>query len=351
MSEAPLPRTESESDQVQIPVTLSAGALLRQAREAAGLHVAALAVSMKVPVKKLEALEADRLDLLPDAVFVRALASSVCRALKIDATQVLQRLPQTAIPRLDTEQRGINEPFHVGGHASQLSMPEFLAKPAVWVVAVLLAGAAVLIAFPEVQHMEKEADSAPAPATIAMPAQTYMEPTDIRPALPLVTASAPVAVTATPPASAPVTAVAAAPVASAPMAMVSSPKPAIQTSAALAVNTSPVIAVQTAKAPISVASAQLSKLDVSTTTIDLASSATGIVVFKVRAPSWVNVVDAKGVVQLRKTLAAGETSGASGALPLTVVIGRADVTNVEVRGKPYSLAGIAIDNVARFEVK
>jgi hypothetical protein len=34
----------------------TAGALLREAREAQGLHVAALAVAMKVPVKKLEAL-------------------------------------------------------------------------------------------------------------------------------------------------------------------------------------------------------------------------------------------------------------------------------------------------------
>ena len=58
---------------------VTAGSLLRTAREREGLHIAALAVSMKVPVKKLEALEADRLDLLPDAVFVRALAASVCR--------------------------------------------------------------------------------------------------------------------------------------------------------------------------------------------------------------------------------------------------------------------------------
>ena len=95
--------------------THTAGMLLRRARESAGLHVAALAVSMKVPVKKLEALEADRLDLLPDAVFVRALASSVCRALKIDPAPVLQLLPQTSTPRLDAEERGINLPFHAAG--------------------------------------------------------------------------------------------------------------------------------------------------------------------------------------------------------------------------------------------
>src|SRR3954467_4745083 len=82
------------------PDGVTAGAMLRRAREAAGLHIAALAVALKVPVRKLEALEENRLDQLPDAGFMRALASSVCRALKIDSQPVLDRLPQTAAPRL-----------------------------------------------------------------------------------------------------------------------------------------------------------------------------------------------------------------------------------------------------------
>src|SRR6185369_657668 len=81
----------------------SAGTLLRQAREAAGLHVATLAANLKVPVRKVEALEEDRYDLLGDAVFVRGLASSICRTLKVDPQPVLQRLPQTASPRLVQE--------------------------------------------------------------------------------------------------------------------------------------------------------------------------------------------------------------------------------------------------------
>ena len=74
------------------------GALLKNARQASGLHIAALAVTLKVPVKKLEALESDRLDLLADAVFVRALAASVCRTLKVDATPILALLPATSSP-------------------------------------------------------------------------------------------------------------------------------------------------------------------------------------------------------------------------------------------------------------
>ena len=333
-----MPFVESQTDQPAVSKPVSAGALLRQAREAAGLHVAALAVSMKVPVKKLEALEADRLDLLPDAVFVRALASSVCRALKMDPAPVLQRLPQTAIPRLDAEERGINEPFHASGHESQLSMPAFLARPTVWIVAILLAMAAVLIVFPEVQRLEKDVDtSASSGNSLTMPSQTVMatEPVESKPAVPIVdipTSSVPAAV-----------AEVAVPIAKPAASMAPSTPP-------VAVAAAPQPAPLAAK-PVSAVLAQPAKMDTSAPTVNLAGSASGLVVFKVQGTSWVEVTDAKGVVQLRKTMAAGETSAASGTLPLAVVVGRADMTQVEVRGKPFALAGIAKDNVARFEVK
>ena len=67
--------------------------MLRAAREKRGLHIAALAASIKVSPRKLEALETDRYDELPDLTFTRALAQTVCRALKIDAEPVLAKLP------------------------------------------------------------------------------------------------------------------------------------------------------------------------------------------------------------------------------------------------------------------
>ncbi len=75
------------------------------------------------------------------------------------------------------------------------------------------------------------------------------------------------------------------------------------------------------------------------------------VVFRVKGPSWVEVTDAKGVVLMRRNLVQGDAAGISGALPLSVVVGRADVTEVDVKGKPFNLAAFAKDNVARFEVK
>ena len=78
-------------DETAVQAPLSAGTILCQAREAAGLHIAVLAVSLKVPVAKLEALETDRLDELPDAVFARALAASVCRQLSSRSRAAYQR--------------------------------------------------------------------------------------------------------------------------------------------------------------------------------------------------------------------------------------------------------------------
>eukprot|EP01136_Pigoraptor_vietnamica_P039483 Opistho-1_new@10349 len=71
----------------------SAGAWLREARQQRGLHIAALAAMLKVPQAKLEALEADRWQDLPDTTFARALAKAMCRVLKVDAAPVMALLP------------------------------------------------------------------------------------------------------------------------------------------------------------------------------------------------------------------------------------------------------------------
>lgn len=275
---------------------VTAGALLRAAREASGLHVAALAVAIKVPVKKLEALEADRFELLPDAVFVRALASSVCRALKVDPGPVLEKLPRSSIPHLGSQQRGINEPFRTPGSGQRIAIPDFLTKPAVLAVLVLLIGVSVLALMPARHEVASTAESLSAPVTPALSTEvTKIGPMALTPAM---TASAPIsAVTGLAPGKSDATKNAADDVA---------------------------VAVPVAEV---------------------------ILGFKARGVSWVEVTDAKGVVQIRKTLANGDTILASGTLPLAVVVGRADVIDVEVRGTAFPLNAIAKDNVARFEVK
>lgn len=148
MSELDVPRSVAVSTQSVEIAGLTAGSILRSAREAAGLHVAALAVAIKIPVKKLEALESDRLDLLHDAVFVRALAASVCRTLKIDPAPVLAKLPANALPKLSSDERGINTPFHPAGDKNGFSAPAFLTKPQAWLVFFLLTGVGLVLFFP-----------------------------------------------------------------------------------------------------------------------------------------------------------------------------------------------------------
>ncbi|MCX8517548.1 MAG: helix-turn-helix transcriptional regulator, partial [Rhodoferax sp.] len=139
-----------------------AGALLRQAREAAGLQVIDLAVSMKVKVKKLEALEAERFAELGDSVYVRALAASMCRALKIDATPILGKLPKTLTPRLNVQERGLNRPFQTHSGISVKAAARFVTRPSVLLVLLLLAGVVVLLFFPDINSSPVEAETAKA---------------------------------------------------------------------------------------------------------------------------------------------------------------------------------------------
>src|SRR5262245_4186241 len=102
----------SESEVTGAPAgDASAGAMLRAAREKQGLHIAVLAATIKVPRPKLEALEADRYEELPDVTFTRALAQTMCRALKIDAEPVLARLPEGGTHKLEPIGGGLNTPF------------------------------------------------------------------------------------------------------------------------------------------------------------------------------------------------------------------------------------------------
>ena len=314
----------------------SAGALLRQAREQAGMHVDTLAANLKVPVRKLEALEQDRYDLLPDAVFVRALASSVCRTLKIDPRPVLQRLPQTAQPRLVHDNDGINAPFRSASEPKPGKL-EMISRPVALTVVALLLAAVVLVFLPV-----GKLDDVLGPGRATPPAAPGAATSDpvMPPGTPSVTAApAEPRGDAAPGASpAPLTA----------STSLSQP-PRSQPMAAATVPPAPVPA---APAPVALTpAAEAAAAPASAATSGEPIRATGIVTFRAKGSSWVQVTDANGTPVLRKLLAAGESAGASGALPLAVTIGSVEQTEVQVRGKPFNLGPVSRDNVARFEVK
>lgn len=134
----------------------TAGALLRQYREAHGLDVDALAQSLRVPVQKLAALEEDRLADLPDAMFARALALAVCRYLKTDAAPVLALLPGQDVSRLAPKnERGLNSPLHRPSFLPQSSFVVVvnLFSPLRWAAAFLLCVALIIGFWPEIHAL------------------------------------------------------------------------------------------------------------------------------------------------------------------------------------------------------
>lgn len=287
----------------------TAGALLREARQAKGLDIATLAALLKVPVQKLQALEQDQFDLLLDPAFARALAASMCRILKLDPASVLQRLPAIAAFKVTSQNRGINTPFRArsGGHGA--SAWSHVSRPAVLLGLALLLGALVLIFLPviqqEIARYRQQGQGVATPSQLVEPAFVTMPVTT-----PLAANSGASGAASTPP-------VEPLPPAEVP-AFVSTP----------------------ATSPTSLPSANAADVN-----------ANAMITFNATGESWVKVTDAKGVVALNRTLRAGESAGASGAVPLVAVIGRANVIQVQVRGQAFDLGAVTKNNVARFEVK
>lgn len=286
----------------------TAGQLLRAAREKQGLHLAALATALKVTPQKLELLETDRYDELPDATFTRALALSVCRVLKIDATPVLLRLPQSADHGLEHVARGLNQPFRdrIARHEPG-EWRRFLTLPAIGAVLLLVAAAVVYLmpdrplALPALGSLQSlwQGASAPAPAaSVSIPAASVV----VEPASYAASAAAP------------------APVG---------------------------VATEAASAP-----AAVSETVFSAPPAEASESATAaLLALRAIGSSWVEVRDRDGRILLSRTLSGGETVGVDGTLPLKVVIGNADVTQLSFRGQPVALAAVTKDNVARLELK
>ena len=149
----------------------SAGALLRQYREAQGFKLDVLAQALRVSPAKLEALEADRLDELPDAMFARALTLAVCRQLKVDAAPVLALLPSQDVSRLAPKnERGLDFPLD---RPSFLPQSSFVAvarmfTPMRWAAVAVLVLAWVIGFWPEIHSLLVFKDE-PAAGTVVAP--------------------------------------------------------------------------------------------------------------------------------------------------------------------------------------
>lgn len=283
---------------------ISPGALIREAREASGMHVDVLAAALKITVDRLEALEADHYSALPDMVFARALASSACRILKLDPVDVLAIMPKNQAHSLSVGRPDINAAFKDGSEkrGKNLFIRQFT-RPLGIAVIILLVGAGVLFFLPERGDGSEKVVTTPMQA---LPATEVTQKFILN--QPMLLAQVLKSDVPTPP------------------------------STSVAGDTTDTKASD-------VATDEAVGTHATNITTD------GLLEFRAREATWVQVRDATKAVVFERTLTKGASASATGVLPLSVVIGRADSTDVFVRGAPFVLTSVVKENVARFEVK
>ena len=306
------------------PAGTTAGTLLREAREKQGVHIAVLAAAIKISPRKLDALEGDRYGELPDATFTRALAQTVCRALKIDSAPVMALLPSADHKTLDTVGEGLNTPFRDRSSGTDLSavLPR---APLVWAGAALLAAAALVYYWPSSSPSTTRSGQAPLTPPVVS-TTTANAPQPGTPEAPKGDASG------MPGAPAPGGAVQAAPdaqgTATAPP-LVAAPAAPAASGVALVVDPS-------------VRPTNLPPLP--------PPSATGATV-AVSEPVWLEVTDASGQVLFQRTIQPGETLTFDQTPPLRVKIGNATAAKLSFRGEPVDLVPFTRGSVARVVLK
>jgi cytoskeleton protein RodZ len=292
MTDNPSP-TAPEVDTAAVVVN-NGHLLLAQARQTAGLGLDALSLALKVPVRRLESLEAGRYEELPDMTFARALAMSVCRYLQIDAQVVLERMPSAHVARLGDQGALVGDTMYNTGEGLALSPVSVLRRPPVLVAMALLLAAALLYNLPEATD--------PTPVAAAPASEPAPVPAAVVPAAPL-TAPIPVTESSAAPAVVPV-----------------APSPP-----------APVVAL---RAPAPVAPNRSVVLRVSA-----------------QEETWLEVVRPDGTVLMGRMLQSGDVVDMGSAPPYTVVLGRASAAQVFVRGQAIPLAPHTRGDVARYEVK
>lgn len=346
MSDLPAPESNPAP-----PPSATAGGLLRAAREQSGLPVEEFAELLKVTPRRVELIEADQFDQLPDPVFVRALAQTMCRTLKIDPAPVLALLPQATAHRLDRMNDGLNTPFRDG--PAQLLPDDWMGKllPFLGGAGLLAAGALLFYFLPSNWQSSAKVSPRTVTAPPAMPAAASQAP-----AAPLVLSEAasprPEGVPLVSPVAAPPTgrAVAAptelgraAPNPTLPPRVVPAPAGAMAASIASAVPAAPAPSVgraASAAAPVAIPTRTLA-----------AAAPAGLLQLRTSEAAWVQVHDAQGALLFSRELRAGEAVGLNGATPLKVTVGNVKATQIAFRGKAMDLRSFTRDNVARIELQ
>ncbi|MCK0512036.1 RodZ domain-containing protein [Aromatoleum buckelii] len=305
---------EEGTTAVEPAAATSVGEMLRRAREARRETVSDVAYALKLTTRQIEAMEAERFDLLPGPAFVRGFLRNYARYLGLDPAALLASLAKNAAA-MPVELAPLSNAEGV--------MPSGRATRSARLPAALVAGALLTVVvagwffdwfqMPDtetatVELAPSEGEATPLPVPLEPPAPAA-EP-DVAPQLSSPAAVAPDGVAAN---DVP------------PQAPIAAPSP------------------EAAPAPIAGDSAA--------TTVPTGLPGVEHLVFRFAGESWVEVRDATGKVIFSGLNPAGSTRTVQGQPPFGLVVGNAQKVTTEFRGQPLDLVPHIRVGVAKLTVK
>lgn len=305
----------------------SAGALLRAAREAAGMSIDAVAQQLKLAPRQVKAIEDGDFTHLPGRTFVRGFIRNYARLVRLDPDSVLAALPGAAsTPTLDSPQLHATAPTIGELPTNEHSKPGWTR----WAIPLTLVAIIAAAALYEFMHPAADIhrDGAKAPASAPEAPASKTAPEIIGTPLPNPVASAPgsssFAVRDAMPGPAPAS------TASGIVPAVTAPKPAIEAPLAYA----PAV-------PVAAAPATSSDRAFAESPLTLAF----------RDFSWTEIKDRSGKVLLSGMNPGGTSQSLNGTPPLDFVIGNAADVTLTWKGRRVDLAPHTRQNVARFTLE
>lgn len=315
----------------------SPGTLLRTLRERQGMHMGVLATILKVSPRKLELLEADRFEELPDATFVKALALAVCRALRADPTEVMAAFAARDLAADPFKEigKGLNAPMRSGGRgvarAENGSLPSFSVRTR-WLVGLLAAVLLAVLAWWAWAERTGAHAARSAPKTEPMPSASAR--------------------------SLPATGPSASPPGDASRAAAADPAAAVSVAGVVSTSSPGSSPSSVAAAPMTASAGPPASLPPAATAMDPGRGTGGgastapeaTLKVSVSADSWLEVVDASRRVVWSQVVPEGDSIQLTAPPPLQLVVGNARATRLEFAGQPVDLTAHVRGNVARLQV-
>lgn len=279
------------------PVGPTLGLLLRKAREARGLNIDDAVRALKFRARQIEAVEADRMDLLPGSVFTRGLVRSYARFLKLDPEPLLA-LIQASAPVQEPEIRAPENMGNAGPRGGIFQLP-----PLVLVSFLLIVAMVGMLLW---HYFGAGAPSFPIAFETRKPVVEELKPVE------------------------------------------PSTKPETQSRTEVVDMPTPV-PVPAARAPTTIPAPVVAPAPETADTAVLPTD-TRRLSFQFHGESWIEVKDASGLVILTGIYTSG-TQSAAGRAPFEVIVGNASVVMVRDDGHPVDLKPHTRAEVARLTLE